>query len=166
MKVLVVDDDAAVRASVTKVLKAEGYETLAAADGQEALAQFASQKIDLLLLDLGLPIKSGWAAFERITSEDPFLPVIIITGQPEQRDVAIAAGVGALMEKPLDALQLLYTIRELLTEPKEVRLHRLCGHGGQVRHIPASNTQFLKQLREQYEKPIRFNPPRGCKFPS
>ena len=161
MKVLIVDDDAAVRASMTKVLQSEGYEAVTAADGQEALDQFASHQIDLLLLDLGLPIKSGWDIFERITRDNPFMPVIIITGQAHQYDVAVAAGAGALMEKPLDALQLLHTIRELLSEPKEVRLHRLCGHGGVVRHVPSSNAQFLKQLREQCNKPYRFKRPRS-----
>jgi DNA-binding response OmpR family regulator len=165
MKVLVVDDDAAVRESVTKVLRSEGYEALSAADGQAALDQFASHTIDLLLLDLGLPIKSGWDTFERITSENPFLPVIIITGQADQFDVAVDAGVGALMEKPLDALQLVHTVRDLVAEPKEVRLHRLCGHGGTVRHIPSGNAEFLKRLREQYEKPYPCKPPQSCPFP-
>lgn len=164
MKVLVVDDDLSVRESMSRVLQDAGYEVVLAADGQEAVEQFDSQKIDLLLLDLGLPIKNGWDIFEQITRENPLLPIIIITGQSEQYEAAVAAGVGALMEKPLDALQLLHTIRELLTEPKEVRLHRLCGHGGNVRHIPASNAEFLKHLREQYEKPYRFKIPKGHKF--
>lgn len=164
MKVLVVDDDVSVRESVSKVLQEEGYDTVMAADGNEALKQFAAHEVGLLLLDLGLPIKNGWDVFEQITSENPFVPVIIITGQTEQYRVAVAAGVGALMEKPLDALQLLHTIRDLLTEPKEVRLHRLCGHGGNVRHVPSSNAQFLKQLREQYEKPYRFKLPHTHKF--
>lgn len=164
MKVLVADDDTAVRESVTKVLQAEGYETVAAADGQEALDQFASHHIDLLLLDLGLPIKNGWDTFEHITNENPLLPIIIITGQAGQFDTAVAAGVGALMEKPLDAIQLLRTIRDLLAEPEADRLRRFCGQGGKLRHIPSINTQFLKQLREQYEKPYRFKRPRNGTF--
>jgi hypothetical protein len=67
------------------------------------------------------------------------------------------------MEKPLDALQLLHTIRDLLMEPRELRLHRLCGHGGNVRHVLSGNAQFLKQLREQYEKPYQFKLPRRHK---
>lgn len=165
MKVLVVDDDLAVRESMSRVLQDAGYEVVLAADGPEAVEQFDSQKIDLLLLDLGLPMMNGWDTFEYITKENPFLPVIVITGQSEQYELAVAAGVGALMEKPLDALQLLHTIRELLSEPKEVRLHRLCGHGGNVRHILSSNADFLKRLREQYEKPHRFKLPHGHKFP-
>lgn len=159
MKVLVVDDDVSVRESVSKVLREEGYEVVLAADGNVALKQFAAHQIDLLLLDLGLPIKQGWDVFEQITTENPLIPVIIITGQADQYRMAVAAGVGALMEKPLDALHLLHTMRELLTEPQAVRLHRLCGHGGPVRHVPASNAEFPRHLREQYEKPYRFKLP-------
>lgn len=164
MKVLVVDDDVSVRESVSKVLREEGYQAVLAADGNTALKQFTDHKIDLLLLDLGLPIKNGWDVFEQITTENPLVPVIIITGQADQYRMAVAAGAGALMEKPLDALQLLHTIRALLIEPKEVRLHRLCGHGGATRHVPATNAEFLRRLREQYEKPYRFNLPPRHKF--
>ena len=164
MKVLVVDDDLSVRESMSRVLQDAGYEVVLAADGLAAVEKFDAHQIDLLLLDLGLPIKNGWDIFEQITRENPFLPIIIITGQPEQYKIAVAAGVGALMEKPLDALQLLHTIRELLTEPNEARLHRLCGHSGKVRHIPSSNAELLQHLREQYETPYRFNLPKGQKF--
>ena len=63
---------------------------------------FHREKIDLLLLDLNLPLKSDWDVFERVTVLNPFLPIIIITGRDKQRDLAAAAGVSALMEKPLD----------------------------------------------------------------
>jgi DNA-binding response OmpR family regulator len=164
LKVLVVDDDVSVRESMSRVLQDAGYEVRIAADGAEALAQFETDDIDLLLLDLGLPLESGWDIFERITRENPFLPIIIITGQPDQHDVAVAAGVGALMEKPLDVSELLRTIQELLAEPREVRLRRLGGQGGRLRHVAASNAEFLRHLREQYEKPYRFKLPPQHKF--
>ena len=165
MKVLVVDDDTSVRESVSKVLNEEGYDAVLAADGDAALKQFATREIDLLLLDLGLPIKSGWDVFEQITTENPFVPIIIITGQADQYRAAVAAGVGALMEKPLDVPRLLQTIQDLLAEPKETRLRRLCGQGGEVRHIPSSAAAFLKHLREQSEKPYRFKVPHSRNFP-
>jgi len=134
--VLVVDDDASVRESLGKVLRQENYETVLAADGQEAVEGFEKAKIDLLLLDLGLPIKNGWDTFERITGENPFVPIIIITGQAHKYPVAVAAGAGALMEKPLDVPRLLQTMQELLAEPPEARLRRLCGYTQDVRHVP------------------------------
>jgi two-component system copper resistance phosphate regulon response regulator CusR len=153
-RVLVVDDDASVRESLAKVLREENYEVMVAADGQEAVERFEDYRIDLVLLDLGLPIKTGWDAFERLTSENPLVPIIIITGQANQYRLAVAAGVGALMEKPLDVPQLLQTMKELLAEPLQTRLRRLCGHTQDVRHIPCNSALFLKRLRAQYSTPF------------
>jgi two-component system OmpR family response regulator len=133
--VLVVDDDASVRKSLGKVLSGTGYSVLEAKDGPEAIKLFETRPIDLVLLDIGLPVESGWDVFERITSQAPILPIIIITGTANQRDTAIAAGVGALMEKPLDVPRLLKTVQELLVESKEVRLRRLCGYSQDTRYL-------------------------------
>jgi len=126
--ILVVDDDRSVRDSLKKVLEAAGYEVLLAAGGMEATIRFQAAPIDLLLLDLDLPNQSGWDVFGGLTTKHPFVPVIIITGLANQRRVAEAAGVGALFEKPVEATALLQRIKELLEEPPEKRLQRLCGH--------------------------------------
>lgn len=126
--VLIVDDDAAVRNSIGKVLDAAGYEVAAAADGEEAVVRFAPEKVDLVLLDLNLPLASGWDVFERLTTRYPLVPIIIITGMPNQYRTARAAGVSALMEKPIEVPALLKTMDQLLAEPKEVLLRRMCGY--------------------------------------
>jgi len=164
MKVLVVDDDASVRSALHQVLTDAGYDVILAADGQEALEQFASQPPDLLILDLGLPGQSGWETFERITSQNPVLPNIIITGQSDQYDMASAAGVGALMEKPLDAEALLETMQSLLAEPKETRLRRLCGYEGNVRHVQPRRRPSRRRFRQPDLPPYRYprlHPVRG-----
>jgi len=147
--VLVVDDDTSVRKSLSKVLRDAGYEVVLAKDGQEAIERFDPHQTDLLLLDLDLPIKNGWENFERITSENPVLPIIIITGQTVQYNTTASEGVGALMEKPFDAPQLLETMEELLAEPKEARRRRLCGSGAEVRHMPSDSAYWLQKLRER-----------------
>jgi DNA-binding response OmpR family regulator len=138
--VLVVDDDAPIRESLRKILQAEGYDVVLAADGQEGLTQFNSKQIDLLMLDLNLPAKSGWDLFERFSSSKPLLPIIIITGRHNQYQLAAAAGVGALMEKPLDVPQLLQTIAALLVEPAEARLKRLVGLNSDLRYAAPRRT--------------------------
>lgn len=126
-RILIVDDDAQIRASLRKALRAEGYEVILAADGQEGIERFHESPVDLLLLDLNLPVTSGWDTFERLTSINPLVPIVIITGRRDQRDLASAAGVGALFEKPFDVPLLLESIKELLAEPPETHLKRLTG---------------------------------------
>lgn len=126
-RILVVDDDSSVREMLTRVLIGEGYLVSAAADGTSALEIAASTKIDLVLLDLNMPGKSGWDTFERLTAGNPLLPVIIVTARVNQLFTAMGAGVGALLEKPLHFPKLLQTIQQLLAEPAESRLARMAG---------------------------------------
>ncbi|MEI6392151.1 MAG: response regulator [Verrucomicrobiota bacterium] len=135
-RILIVDDDLQIRESLRKLLRAEGYEVVLATSGQEGFDKFDQENTDLLLLDLNLPGCSGWDVFGTITSLNPFLPIIIITGRDNQRELAAGAGVGALMEKPLDVPVLLQTITGLLAESAEKRLRRLVGLDGQVRYAP------------------------------
>lgn len=125
--VLIVDDDLAIRESLRKVLRGANYEVAVAADGGEAEAAFDPRRVDLVLLDLNLPSQSGWDVFERLTTRHPAVPIIIITGMPNQYQTALAAGAGALMEKPVEATALLNTMEKLLAEPEDERLRRLCG---------------------------------------
>ena len=134
-RILIVDDDAQIRASLSKALRAEGYEVVLAADGQEGIEKFLASPIHLLLLDLNLPVKSGWDTFERLTSINPLVPIVIITGRRDQREFAAAAGVGALFEKPFDVALLLESIKELLAESPETHLKRLVGLQSYLRHV-------------------------------
>jgi DNA-binding response OmpR family regulator len=133
-RLLVVDDDASVREMLGRVLTGEGYKVWSAGSGAEALALAARERIDLALLDLNLPGQSGWDTFERLTGEHPHLGVIIITARSNQLFTALGAGVGALLEKPLDFPTLLETVKRLLAEPVEVRLARLAGRPGDFYH--------------------------------
>src|SRR4030095_14871061 len=144
-KLLLVDDDASVREMVGRVLTGAGYSTLSAANGQEALDLVATNEVDLVLLDLNLPVKNGWDTFERLTTENPFVPIIIITARPNQLFPALAAGVGALMEKPLDFPRLLETIRGLLDEAMEERLARLAGKPAEFHYLPARPTEEAEE---------------------
>ena len=123
-KILLADDDADVLAALSAALASEGYEVIVARNGREAIERFREGHIDIALLDLNMPIKGGWEAFERLTTIHPLLQVIVITARPDQYPLAAAAGVAALMEKPLDLPLLIRTIHELLCEPVEGRLSR------------------------------------------
>ncbi|MGD1089632.1 MAG: response regulator [Verrucomicrobiota bacterium] len=146
-RILVVDDDTSVRQMLTRVLVGEGYLVWAAADGTTALEIAAAEKIDLVLLDLNLPGKNGWDTFERLSTENPSLAVIIITARSNQLFTATGAGVGALLEKPLDFPILLQTIRRLLAEPVESRLARMAGKPADLHYV---HTQRKEQKRPGY----------------
>src|SRR5205823_2400909 len=105
-------------------------------NGRNALEMVASKPVDLVMLDLNMPVQDGWRTFESLTRDYPLLPIIIITAKPNQLFPALAAGVGALMEKPLDFPKLLQTIHDLLNEPAEARLARVAGKLAQFRYIP------------------------------
>jgi DNA-binding response OmpR family regulator len=123
--ILIVDDDHAVLAALCVVLELEGFHILPAENGREAIEKFRDHRVDLLLLDLNLPVKDGWTALERISAINPLVPIIIITARPAQYPRAATARVDAIMEKPLDFHLLLVTVRELLGHGIDQRIDRL-----------------------------------------
>jgi DNA-binding response OmpR family regulator len=138
-RILLVDDDVTVRDSLNAVLASEGFEVVPAENGQRALDLALQSAFDLVLLDLNMPVKNGWDTFEQLTREHPLLPVIIVTARPNQLFTALGAGVGALLEKPMDIPMLLRTIAKLLAESAEQRLGRLAGKKTEF-HYQASAT--------------------------
>src|SRR5216117_3172390 len=142
-KILLVDDDLAVRESLARALAYEDYLVLPAKNGEEALQIAAAAKIDLALLDLNMPVKNGWDTFERLSLEAPDVPIIIITARPNQLFPALAAGAGALMEKPLDLQKLIRAIADLISEPAEARLARLAGKPADFHYEPSPRKPAL-----------------------
>lgn len=134
-RILIADDDAAVRAALAGVLESEGYLVLEAHNGIEAVTRALEHAPDLLLLDLNLPEWDGWTAFCQLERVAPLLPIIVITARPDQYAKAVRLGVDAFMEKPLDIPALLAAMAELLGETPDAR----------VRHVthPRLMTQWL-----------------------
>jgi DNA-binding response OmpR family regulator len=145
-RILVVDDDPSVREMLARVLAGEGYLVSTAADGTSALEIAAATKIDLVLLDLNLPGKSGWDTFERLSAENPLLPVIIVTARSNQLFTAMGAGVGALLEKPLHFPKLLQTVQHLLAESAESRLARIAGSPANFQYVHAQRKEPKRQI--------------------
>ncbi|MDR3377201.1 MAG: response regulator [Verrucomicrobiae bacterium] len=137
-RILLVDDDPAIRQILVRILSEENYLVSSAANGVEALALGGSAPFDLVLLDLNMPVKGGWETFEELTLRDPYLPVILITARPNQFFPALASGAGALLEKPLDFTRLFRTIRSLLAEAEQQRLSRMAGGFPGFSYVPAT----------------------------
>jgi len=140
-RILLVDDDPTVRDSLNDVLVAEGYSVITAENGQQALDLVNTLPVDLVLLDLNMPVKNGRDTFERLTADHPLIPIIIVTARPNQIFTALSAGVGALLEKPMDIRPLLRTMEKLLQETTDQRLARLAGKNSKFHYLPATTKQ-------------------------
>jgi DNA-binding NtrC family response regulator len=116
-RILLADDDSAVRRMLLRVLTDEGYSVIPASNGREVLQQSAAENVDLAVLELSAPLDDAWKNLEQLTAGHPTLPIILITARSNQVFPALLSGVKALMEKPLDLPRLLRTISELLSEP-------------------------------------------------
>src|SRR6266850_3008064 len=145
-RILLVDDDRSIRESLSKILRAENYEVVLAENGQEAIQKHGAERIDLLILDLNMPVKNGWDTLAWLVEINPLLPVVIITGRSNQRALAERAGADALMEKPLDVPLLMQTIRELMDEPMENRARRAHNRASGFRYDPSDNQPFNAML--------------------
>ena len=148
-----VDDERSIRDGLSKVLRAENYEVLLAETGKQAIERYGTGRIDLLLLDLNLPGGNDWATLQWLANVNPLLPVVIITGRANQRELAEKSGADALMEKPLDVPLLLQTIRELLDEPMQTRAQRANQRTSSFRFIPCDEELFREMLTERFTVP-------------
>ena len=113
-RLLVVDDEPAVRLALERALRTEGYEVIGASSFPEAKELLLEWPVDLLLLDLNLSGENGWELYRQSMDLDPRLLVVIITARPELAAPALAAGV-TVLEKPLDVSHLVETINVRLT---------------------------------------------------
>ena len=116
-KILVVDDEEAVRAVVSRTLAAEGYEVRQARDGREALEILARNgRVDVVLTDVVMPQVGGRELVERLAAEYPDLPVIWMSGYP--RDGAFTdggpAGAHRFLQKPIPPEVLIRTVHGVL----------------------------------------------------
>src|ERR1039458_3198299 len=94
-RILIVDDELAIRESLDALLGMEGFQVTMASDGPAGLEQLAASEFDLLLLDLALPGESGIDLLPRILEMQPQLPVIMITAYGKVSNVVDAIRAGA-----------------------------------------------------------------------
>jgi two-component system, OmpR family, response regulator RpaB len=130
-RIVVVEDDAAIRRGVVDVLRASGYEVAEAADGVRGLEEAVRLGVDLVLLDLLLPRRDGLEVLADLRKIRPTLPVIILTarGTEEDRVRGLKIGADDYVVKPFSARELLArmeaVLRRSVDRPVEVRGARL-----------------------------------------
>ena len=115
-RILIVEDDEAIRIALEEKLKSEGYHILTARDGEEARERLADDPPDLLLLDLMLPKLDGISVLRWLRRLRPELPVLIVSakGKEEEKVEGLKAGADDYLAKPFGTRELAARIEALL----------------------------------------------------
>jgi CheY-like chemotaxis protein len=117
-RILIVDDKATSRELLRTVLEKQGYAVIEAGDGEEALRQARADSLDLILLDLQMPIRNGYDVLGELRQDPQYaaIPVIALTASAMQgdREKALAAGFTGYLTKPLALAHLRDEIQRLL----------------------------------------------------
>jgi len=118
-RVLIVDDDVSIVKFVRANLKADGYETLAAADGEEALQTIEKELPDLILLDIMMPKIDGFEVLRRLR-EWSVIPVVMLSARGDERDKVKCLDLGAddYLTKPFGVQELMARVRAVLRRMK------------------------------------------------
>lgn len=115
-KLLIVEDDPLVRELLTRRLSREGFQIIAANNGVQTIALARTECPALILLDIGLPLLSGWQVARRLRAipETRTIPIIVLTGTaPDLEEQLTATGCDAYEPKPINFPQLVVKIHWL-----------------------------------------------------
>lgn len=117
-KILIADDEPNILISLEFLMKREGYAVVLARDGQEALEAVLRERPDLVLLDVMMPIKSGFDVCHEVRANEAVkdTPIVMLTAKGRDTDVAkgLALGASAYMTKPFSTRELVQKVQSLL----------------------------------------------------
>ena len=116
IRLLIVEDEAAIRTGLTDLFVFHGYDVEAAADGGKGLALALSGGFDLILLDIMLPGVNGLDICERVRRRDPAQPVIMLTARGDDAEIIEGLSLGAddYVTKPFSVAQLVLRVQAVL----------------------------------------------------
>ena len=113
MKVLIAEDDRNIRAGLEEILSDEGYETVTAEDGTQALELYRRESPNFICLDIMMPGLNGYEVCREIRRDDPGVPIIFISAKSEEVDKVLGLELGAddFILKPFGVREVLARIR-------------------------------------------------------
>ena len=143
MKILVVDDDQAVRESLRRSLIFNGYTVVLATDGEEALKLIAEERPDLAILDVMMPKKDGLDVCRELRSHGDDLPILLLTARDSvsERVAGLDAGADDYLPKPFALEELLARTRSLCFEDLTLNQETRDVYRGD-RQISLTRTEF------------------------
>jgi two-component system nitrogen regulation response regulator NtrX len=147
-RILVIDDEAAIRDSLRMTLEYEGYEFIGAATGQEGLALVERETPDLVLLDVKMPGMDGLEVLDRVRAMNEALPVVVISGHGTISTAVEATKKGAFdfIEKPFASERVLVSLRNALDQGRLRDENRSLKRAVEVRHQMIGDSPGLKQV--------------------
>ncbi|MFW6161683.1 MAG: response regulator transcription factor [Planctomycetota bacterium] len=131
MKVLVAEDDELTRQGLVDILEGEGYETVTAADGEEALRVFRRESPDFVCLDVMMPQVDGYGVCRQIRRLNDAVPVIFISAKSEEIDKVLGLELGGddFIVKP-------FGVKEVVARIRAVTRRCLAARGGELSSAP------------------------------
>lgn len=116
MRLLLIEDDAALRLGLARQLEADGYRVDQAADGEDGLFQASEYPVDLAIVDLGLPKLNGLTVVQRLRAGGHSLPILILTARGSWQDkvTGLEAGADDYLVKPFEYPELAARVKALL----------------------------------------------------
>ena len=146
--ILIIDDERAIRKTLSEILSFEGYKVDEASDGEEGLKKFKEKTFDLVLCDIKMPKLDGIEFLQRAGEINPDIPIVMISGHGniETAVEAVKKGAYDFISKPPDLNRLLITIRNamdkstLVTETKVLkrkvsRVQEMIGESAGIKKI-------------------------------
>jgi DNA-binding response OmpR family regulator len=172
IRILIVEDEAAIRTGLTDVFVYHGFEVDAAGDGPAGLGKALSGTFDMVLLDVMLPGMDGFEVCERIRAQDRDQPVIMLTARTRDEDIIQGLSLGAddYVAKPFSVAQLVLRVQAVLRRARiggETEQHirlgadiqidtlNLAGHRhGKALSFTRREMEILKYLNANPQRPV------------
>ena len=152
-RILVVDDEEAIRSGLAEILREEGYDVETAGDAQAALQRVRDEIVDLICTDVRMPGMSGLELIERVKQESPETEVIVITGFASLQSAvdAVKRGAEDYLAKPFDLDEVRLTVKRALEKKalrdKQSRLERRVQHLSPGPALLGKSPSFLRSLQ-------------------
>jgi two-component system, NtrC family, nitrogen regulation response regulator NtrX len=158
-RILVVDDEAAIRESMRMILEYEGHECLLAPTGQEGLSIVEREAPDLVFLDIKMPGMDGLEVLDRVKGLSDTLPVVMISGHATVSTAVEATKRGAFdfIEKPLESERVLVTVRNAVDQGRLASENRALRRAAELRHSMVGQSASLTSVTDAIRRAAPTN---------